>query len=52
MAGRAKIAFVCLHGSAKSLIAAEFCKRLAAGRGTPLTLPPLAPNRTLRSLAT
>jgi arsenate reductase (thioredoxin) len=36
MAGRAKIAFVCLHGSAKSLIAAEFCKRLAAGRGTTL----------------
>jgi len=28
-----KIAFVCLHGSAKSLIAAEYCRRLAAERG-------------------
>jgi hypothetical protein len=28
-----KIAFVCLHGSAKSLIAAELCRRLAAKRG-------------------
>ncbi len=27
------IAFVCLHGSAKSLIAAEHCMRLAARRG-------------------
>ena len=28
-----RIAFVCLHGSAKSLIAAEYCRRLAAQRG-------------------
>jgi arsenate reductase (thioredoxin) len=28
-----KIAFVCLHGSAKSLIAAEFANRLAKTRG-------------------
>lgn len=28
-----RIAFVCLHGSAKSLIAAEHCRRLAARRG-------------------
>ena len=28
-----RIAFVCLHGSAKSLIAAEYCRRLAAERG-------------------
>ena len=33
MASITKIAFVCLHGSAKSLIAAEYCKRLAASRG-------------------
>jgi arsenate reductase len=33
MARVTKIAFVCLHGSAKSLIAAEYCKRLAAARG-------------------
>lgn len=36
MANDTNIAFVCLHGSAKSLIAAEFCKRLAAERGTTL----------------
>ncbi len=28
-----RIAFICLHGSAKSLIAAEHCRRLAARRG-------------------
>ena len=28
-----RIAFVCLHGSAKSLIAAEYCRRLARERG-------------------
>src|SRR5256885_633814 len=27
------IAFVCLHGAAKSLVAAEFCKRLGATKG-------------------
>src|SRR5436305_1703166 len=27
------IAFVCLHGAAKSLVAAEFCKRLGAAKG-------------------
>ncbi len=31
-----KVAFVCLHGSAKSLIAAEQFNRLAAARGLPL----------------
>jgi arsenate reductase (thioredoxin) len=36
MTDRPKIAFVCLHGSAKSLIAAEFCKRLAGRGGTTL----------------
>jgi arsenate reductase len=35
MASAKKIAFVCLHGSAKSLIAAEYCKRLAHERGVP-----------------
>src|SRR5881394_2303588 len=30
------ILFVCLHGSAKSLIAAEHLNRLAQARGTPL----------------
>ena len=30
------IAFVCLHGSAKSLIAAEYCGRLAVERGLDL----------------
>jgi arsenate reductase len=29
------VLFVCLHGSAKSLIAAEYFNRLAAGRGLP-----------------
>lgn len=28
-----RIAFVCLHGSAKSLVAAEYCRRVAAERG-------------------
>ena len=31
-----KIAFVCLHGSAKSLIAAEYFNRLATERNLPL----------------
>jgi arsenate reductase len=31
-----KVLFVCLHGSAKSVIAAEFAERLAAERGIPL----------------
>ena len=31
-----KIAFVCLHGSAKSLIAAEYFNRIAAERNLPL----------------
>jgi protein-tyrosine-phosphatase len=31
-----KIAFVCLHGSAKSLIAAEYLNRRARERGLPL----------------
>ena len=30
-----KVAFVCLHGSAKSLIAAEYFNRLAIERGLP-----------------
>jgi arsenate reductase (thioredoxin) len=30
---QAKVLFVCLHGSAKSLIAAEYFNRLAAARG-------------------
>jgi protein-tyrosine-phosphatase len=30
------IAFVCLHGAAKSLVAAEFCKRLGAKNGLSL----------------
>ncbi|MBI1774479.1 MAG: hypothetical protein HYR63_03940 [Proteobacteria bacterium] len=30
------IAFVCLHGAAKSLIAAEYCNRLALQGGIPL----------------
>ena len=28
-----RVLFVCLHGSGKSLIAAEYCRRLAAQRG-------------------
>ena len=28
-----KVVFVCVHGSGKSLIAAEYCRRLAAQRG-------------------
>jgi len=32
-----KVAFVCLHGSAKSLIAAEYFNRLARQRGLPLS---------------
>ena len=31
-----KVAFVCLHGSAKSLIAAEYFNRLAAEKSLPL----------------
>ena len=31
-----KVAFVCLHGSAKSLIAAEYFNRLARGKSLPL----------------
>ena len=30
------VLFVCLHGSAKSLIASEYFNRLAEGRGVPL----------------
>jgi len=33
MASPSKVVFVCLHGSAKSLIAAEWAKRLAQSRG-------------------
>ena len=33
MATPGKVLFVCLHGSAKSLIAAEYFNRLAAARG-------------------
>lgn len=36
MAATQKIAFVCLHGAAKSMIAAEYCRRLAAARGLAL----------------
>jgi protein-tyrosine-phosphatase len=32
-----KVAFVCLHGSAKSLIAAEYFNRLARQKGLPLS---------------
>jgi len=32
-----KVAFVCLHGSAKSLIAAEYFNRRAAAQGVPLS---------------
>ena len=28
-----RVLFVCLHGSAKSVITAEHCRRLAAARG-------------------
>ena len=31
-----KVSFVCLHGSAKSLIAAEYFNRLAIERNLPL----------------
>jgi arsenate reductase len=34
--GSQKVAFVCLHGSAKSLIAAEYFNRMAAERNLPL----------------
>lgn len=34
--GSQKIAFVCLHGSAKSLIAAEYFNRIATERNLPL----------------
>src|SRR5436309_13438821 len=33
MSAQGKVLFVCLHGSAKSLIAAEYFNRLAAARG-------------------
>ena len=33
MANEGKVLFVCLHGSPKSLIAAEYFNRLAAARG-------------------
>ena len=33
MSSRGNVLFVCLHGSAKSLIAAEYFNRLAAARG-------------------
>jgi len=33
MVTQRKVLFVCLHGSAKSLIAAEYFNRLAAARG-------------------
>ncbi|WP_189043981.1 hypothetical protein [Aliidongia dinghuensis] len=38
-----KIAFVCLHGSAKSLIAAEYLNRAARERGLPLTATTAGP---------
>jgi hypothetical protein len=38
-----KIAFVCLHGSAKSLIAAEFLNRSARERGLPMTATTAGP---------
>jgi arsenate reductase len=37
VSGTGRIAFVCLHGSAKSLIAAEYLNRLARERGLGLT---------------
>jgi len=33
MTSRQRVLFVCLHGSAKSLIAAEYFNRLASARG-------------------
>jgi len=38
-----KIAFVCLHGSAKSLIAAEYLNRSAHERGLPMTATTAGP---------
>jgi len=37
MTERTIVAFVCLHGSAKSLVAAEHMNRLAYARGVPLS---------------
>jgi protein-tyrosine-phosphatase len=37
MVTQRKVVFVCLHGSAKSLIAAEYFNRLAAARGLGVT---------------
>jgi len=37
MVTQRKVLFVCLHGSAKSLIAAEYFNRLAAARGLGVT---------------
>jgi hypothetical protein len=36
MLSNRRLVFVCLHGSAKSLMAAEYARRLAAERGLPL----------------
>jgi protein-tyrosine-phosphatase len=38
-----KIAFVCLHGSAKSLIAAEYLNRSAHDRGLPMSATTAGP---------
>ena len=52
------IAFVCLHGSAKSLIAAEYLNRAAAERGLPIRATaaglqpdPAIPSHVVRGLA-
>ena len=50
------IAFVCLHGSAKSLIAAEYLNRAGAGRGVSATASgvepdPAIPPHVVRGLA-
>ena len=43
-----KVAFVCLHGSAKSLIAAEYFNRLAREKSLPLRATTPGPSRMRR----
>jgi len=52
MSNPKKIAFVCLHGSAKSLIAAEYMNRVAQARaGLALTATTSGPEPDARSAA-
>ena len=44
MASTRNIVFVCLHGSGKSLIAAEYLRRLAAQRGLDIGAKSVAPD--------